>query len=262
MNARNARSAGIQGRCCPLILLLPSDDMTRHIALIEDDPVILDNYADFLAGLGFEVDKYSSKASALSGLTGRPPELVLLDVSLNGERDAGFAVCADIRRHTPLLPVIFLSSHDTEIDRISGLRLGADDYITKDLSLDYLVVRIEALFRRRDAYSTTYAQNANLDASGKYPVNDIEFDTHRSIAIWRCQPLKLTLTQFWILQELCRAQGRIRSNTDLMRSAKITVAPNTIAAHVKAIREAFLRIESSFDRIRTERGRGYRWIPP
>ncbi len=235
--------------------------MSRHIALIEDDPVILDNYGDFLAGLGFEVDKYPTKASALSGLTGRPPELVLLDVSLNGERDAGFVVCADIRRHSPLLPVIFLSSHDTEIDRISGLRLGADDYITKDVSLDYLVVRIEALFRRRDAYSTTHAQNANPDASAKNSVTHIKFDTHRSIASWRCQPLELTLTQFWILQELCRAQGRVRSNTDLMRSAKITVAPNTIAAHIKAIRAEFLRVEPGFDRIRTERGRGYRWIP-
>lgn len=235
--------------------------MRRHIALIEDELVILDNYADFLAGLGFEVDKYSSKAGALSGLTDRPPELVLLDVSLNGERDAGFAVCADIRRHTPLLPVIFLSSHNNEIDRISGLRLGADDYITKDVSLDYLVVRIEALFRRRDAYSTTHVLNASGAAREKSTAADIEFDTHRSIATWRNQPLELTLTQFWILQALCHANGRIKSHSELMRSAKITVAPNTISAHIKAIREAFLRIESGFDRIRTERGRGYRWIP-
>jgi two-component system OmpR family response regulator len=236
--------------------------MSRHIALIEDDQVILDNYADFLAGLGFEVDKYSSKAGALNGLASRPPELVLLDVSLNGERDAGFAICADIRRHTPLLPVIFLSSHDADVDRISGLRLGADDYITKDVSLDYLVVRIEALFRRRDAYSTTHAQNANREGPLKGAAADIEFDTHRSIATWRGQSLDLTLTQFWILQELCLVPGRIKSNAELMRGAKLTVAPNTVAAHIKAIREAFLRLESGFDRIRTERGRGYRWIPP
>jgi two-component system OmpR family response regulator len=232
--------------------------MSRHIALVEDDEVILGNYADFLGSLGFEVDRYPSKAAALHGLTNRPPELVLLDISLNGERDAGFDVCAAIRRNAPLLPVIFLTSHDAEVDKISGLRLGADDYITKDVSLDYLVVRIEALFRRRDAYTSS------LSGSQRSPHEDsgsVEFDLNRSVVTWRAKPVDLTLTQFWILQELCRLPGRTRSTSELMRAAKLTVAPNTIAAHVKAIRAAFLQVDAAFDRIRTERGRGYRWIP-
>ena len=73
--------------------------------------------------------------------------------------------------------------------------------------------------------------------------------------------LDLTLTQFWILQELCRVPGRTKSINELMRGAKLTVSPNTIVAHVKAIRKAFLKIDTNFDRIRTERSRGYRWIP-
>jgi two-component system OmpR family response regulator len=244
-------------RAAPLQPL--NSHMNRHIALVEDDEIILGNYADFLGGLGFEVDRYSSKAGALQGLLERPPELVLLDISLNGERDAGFAICAEIRRNKPLLPVIFLTSHDAEVDKISGLRLDADDYITKEVSLDYLVVRIEALFRRRDAYATNQARHTH--SSGAGASSDIEFDAARSTATWRLQPLDLTLTQFWILQEICRVPGRIKSTAELMRAAKLTVAPNTIAAHVKAIREAFLRHDSGFDRIRTERGRGYRWIP-
>lgn len=235
--------------------------MRRHIALIEDDEVILGNYADFLASLAFEVDRYATKAAALTGLASRPPELVLLDISLNGERDAGYDICAEIRRRAPLLPVIFLTSHDAEVDKISGLRLGADDYITKDVSLEYLAVRIEALFRRRDAYGTSLVRSggASLPGSG---AESIEFDPQRSLVAWRGRQLELTLTQFWILQELCRAPGRTSSATDLMRAAKLQVAPNTIAAHVKAIRDAFLRVDPGFDRIRTERGRGYRWIPP
>lgn len=227
--------------------------MRRHIALIEDDEVILGNYADFLASLAFEVDRYATKAAALAGLASRPPEMVLLDISLNGERDAGFDICAEIRRRAPLLPIIFLTSHDAEVDKISGLRLGADDYITKDVSLEYLAVRIEALFRRRDAYGTSIIRSGE---------ESIEFDPQRSLVAWRSRQLELTLTQFWILQELCRAPGRTSSPTDLMRAAKLQVAPNTIAAHVKAIRDAFLRVDPGFDRIRTERGRGYRWIPP
>jgi two-component system OmpR family response regulator len=235
--------------------------MRRHIALIEDDEVILGNYSDFLADLGFEVDRYATKAAALAGLASRPPEMVLLDISLNGERDAGFDICAEIRRRAPLLPVMFLTSHDAEVDKISGLRLGADDYITKDVSLDYLVVRIEALFRRRDAYGTSLSRFGDAKLADGNEEN-IEFDPQRSIVAWRNRPLDLTLTQFWILQELCRIPGRTRSPNELMRAAKLQVAPNTIAAHVKAIREAFLRIDPAFDRIRTERGRGYRWIPP
>lgn len=231
--------------------------MNRHIALVEDDEIILGNYADFLGRAGFQVDRYATKDLALRGLRERPPELVLLDISLNGERDAGFGICSEIRRRNPSLPVIFLTSHDAEVDRISGLRLDADDYLTKDVSLDYLVVRIEALFRRRDAYAAPGSQAARTPDA----VPDIELDADRSSAQWRSRPLNLTLTQFWILQELCRTPGRTRSVTELMRAAKLTVAPNTIAAHVKAIRDAFLRLDAGFDRIRTERGRGYRWIP-
>jgi two-component system OmpR family response regulator len=233
--------------------------MSRHIALIEDDQVILENYADFLVELGFKVDRYSSKTSAIRGLANRPPELVLLDVSLNGERDAGFSICADIRQHTPLMPVIFLSSHDTEADRMSGLRLGADDYITKDVSLDFLVVRIEALFRRRDAYAAF--RTDNLDAPPPGESDSIFFDMQRSTLTWRSTPVDLSLTQFWMLAELCRSPGQARSINDLMRAAKLTVEPNTIAAHIKAIRNSFLEIDPDFDRIRTERGRGYRWLP-
>jgi two-component system OmpR family response regulator len=233
--------------------------MSRHIALIEDDQVILANYGDFLAGLGFEVDRYSSKASALQGLASRSPELVLLDVSLNGERDAGFTICADIRRHTPLLPVIFLSSYYDEVDRISGLRLGADDYIRKDESLDFLVVRIEALFRRRDAYTT--APPGISDPPPTHERLTIHFDLERSTVTWRSTLVDLSLTQFWILHELCRSPGQAKTTNDLMRAAKLTVEPNTIAAHIKAIRSAFLQIDPHFDRIRTERGRGYRWLP-
>ncbi len=235
--------------------------MKRHLALVEDDEVILSNYADFLAGLGFRVDRYGDKESALLGLGSDLPDLVLLDITLNGERDAGFAICAEIRRRAPCLPVIFLTSHDGEVDKISGLRLGADDYITKDVSLDYLVVRIEALFRRLEAYAAAPRGVAAIVPTQRAGV-DIEFDPQTATARWRSQPLELTLTQVWMLQALCEANGQTRSHAELMRAAKIVVEPNTVAAHMKAIREAFSRVDPSFDHIRTERGRGYRWLSP
>jgi two-component system, OmpR family, response regulator len=232
--------------------------MNRHIALIEDDEIIRANYTDILSQAGFSVDAYPSKETALVGLLKHPPDLVLLDITLNGERDAGFAICAELRRRSELLPIVFLTSHDTEVDKISGMRLGADDYITKDVSLDYLIVRLEALFRRQESLAKVRETVAPPQAE---TVDDVVFDDVASGARWRGRPLELPLTQYWILRDLYANAGRPRSHADLMRAAKLTVEPNTITAHVKAIRDEFRRIDPSFDRIRTERGRGYRWVP-
>ncbi len=239
--------------------------MQRHIALIEDDEVISNNYAEFLADVGFVVDTYLSKPAALQGLAGRLPDLVLLDITLNRERDAGFAICADLRRRSPTLPIIFLTSHDEEIDRVSGFRLGADDYITKDVSFDYLVIRIEALFRRLDAYRASAASapapETAATPAAEGPNHSAFLDARASVATWQSRRLDLTLTQFWILQALCERPGLVRSSGELMQAARLVVEPNTIAAHIKAIRGAFLQVDPGFDRIRTERGRGYRWVP-
>lgn len=235
--------------------------MKRHITLVEDDDVIRENYAELLRRAGFSVDVFASKETALMGLQTGMTDLVLLDITLNGERDAGFAICAEIRRRSGLLPVVFLTSHDEEIDKISALRLGADDYLTKDVSLEYLIVRLEALFRRYDSLKIhdkdALVANMRLERS----TDDVLLDETASSATWRGQRLELPLTQYWILRELYLHAGQPRLHSDLMRAANITVEPNTITAHVKAIRDEFRRIDPGFDQIRTERGRGYRWLP-
>jgi two-component system OmpR family response regulator len=227
--------------------------MSSRIALVEDDAVILSNYADFLRGCHFPVDTYATKQSALAGLIERPPDLVVLDISLNGERDAGFAICAQVRQRNPQTPIIFLTSHEGEVDKISGLRLGADDYLTKDVSMDYLVVRIEALFRRREAYLID-ARNVSE------PAAVLQLDTRTSTARWCGNRLDLTLTQFWILEELYSHPGQARSYEALMRAAQTVVERNTITAHIKATRDAFKQIDPAFECIRSERARGYRWV--
>jgi two-component system OmpR family response regulator len=184
-----------------------------------------------------------------------------MDITLNGDRDAGFDACLEIRKQHPTLPIVFLTSHDAEVDKISGLRLGADDYITKDVSLEYLIVRIDTLLKRRAALQQATPGTPQRQSSDAEQGGAVDFDDGASVAIWRGKQLKLPLTQYWILRELCRARGQPRSQTELMRAAKITVEPNTVTAHIKAIRDEFRRIDPSFDRIHTERGRGYRWLP-
>jgi two-component system, OmpR family, response regulator len=236
--------------------------MKRRVALVEDDDVIRANYSDLLARAGFEVDAYGTKEAAISGTAAQPPELVLLDITMNGERDAGFDICAELRRRSNILPIVFLTSHDGEVDKISGLRLGADDYITKDVSLDYLIVRIETLFKRRDAQLAANLGNSRHDLTTAYVGSAIVFNDQLSTVNWNGHRVDLPLTQFWMLRDLYRSGGQVRSHADLMRAAKITVEPNTITAHIKAIRESFREIDSAFDCIRTERGRGYRWVYP
>ncbi|MEY4765518.1 MAG: proteobacterial dedicated sortase system response regulator [Pseudomonadota bacterium] len=238
--------------------------MQRHIALIEDDAILSSNYADYLEGVGFSVDRFFTKQAALQGMAQRLPDLVLLDVALNRELEAGYDICVSLRSQSPSLPIVFLTGHNTEVDRISALRVGADDHISKGESMRYLVTRIEALFRRLDVYRSVASSREASVLPTAAPVlldEHLMLDGCTSSATWHREPLSLTLTQFWLLQELCRVPGQVRSPGELMSAARIVVEANTIAAHIKAIRAAFQRVEPTFDRIRTERGRGYRWVP-
>jgi two-component system, OmpR family, response regulator len=230
--------------------------MDKLIALVEDNDTVRANYQELLESAGFVVTAHATKASALAAFAARLPDLALLDVTLGHERDAGFEICAELRRRSNTVPIIFLSGHDGEIDKISGMRLGADDYVTKDVSFEHLLVRIEALFRRISAHSGRYpALSAAEEAKPS-----LHFDAGASTVSWGGRPVDLTLTQVWIVQALHQHPGKALSHDQLMRAAQIVVEPNTVAAHVKSIRDRFRQLDPQFDCIRTERGRGYRWV--
>ena len=234
--------------------------MRRRIAYVEDDDKTREKYCQILRGHGFDVTAYSNKDDAIAAFRQELPELALLDVTHEGERDAGYQICSELRRISNAVAIIFLTAHAGEIDRISGLRLGADDYITKDASMEYIVIRIEALFRRIDAIRGTYIHpidGATHDSNG----DDIQLDDVLSTICWKGTKIDLPLTHFWILKELCLNPGQVRSHRDLMKASRIVVEPNTITAHIKTIRDAFSHTDSDFHCIKTERGRGYRWVP-
>jgi two-component system, OmpR family, response regulator len=232
--------------------------MQRRIAYVEDDDIIRTNYTEILSEEGFDVSAYATKEDAIDAFRKGLPDLALLDVSLHGERDAGYQVCSELRRLSNEVPIIFLTSHDGEIDRISGLRVGADDYITKDSSINYIIVRIEALFRRLEAVRSAYSHTCESDTKGD--ASGISLDDVFSTVFWRGTKIDLPLTHFWIVKDISTNPGKVRSHRDLMKAANIVVEPNTITAHVKAIRDAFTVVDPDFKSIRTERGRGYRWV--
>lgn len=231
--------------------------MVKRLALVEDDDVIRENYAEILRDEGFEVATYRNRRDALQAFEAELPDLVLLDIGLDEEREGGFRLCSELRRKSSSLPIIFLTSHGSEVDKISGMRLGADDYLVKDVGIEYLVVRIQALLNRIE---TLTGGASSDDEDRKLVRGRLRIDLERSVAYWDDQLVDLTLTQFWMLQELARDAGQVKGYERLMRAANITVEPNTVSAHIKTIRDRFRALDPDFQCIRTERSIGYRWL--
>ncbi|MEM7135608.1 MAG: response regulator transcription factor [Myxococcota bacterium] len=230
--------------------------MTRTVGLVEDDDVIRENYADFLTSRGFSVRQFADRHSAARSFAAQQPDVAVLDVALGDERDGGFILCAELRRSCPKLPVIFLTSYDGDTDRISGLRVGGDDYLSKDSSLEFLAVRIETLLHRHD----TLLEGA-APGPPEIEVGPLTLDSRRATVAWKGQQVALSLTHYWIVSALATDPSEAKNPQQLMDAASIHVAPNTIAAHIRAIRARFRAQDPTFDAIRTERGRGYRWLP-
>ncbi len=227
--------------------------MPHSIAIIEDDPAIGANYADALTAHGYAVQLYADRQAALAGLSNRLPDLVLLDIGLAGEPDAGFALCRDLRSRSATLPIIFLTARDNEFDMVSGLRLGADDYVTKSVSLPHLLARIAALFRRAQIGAATTTAEDVLTRGA------LSIDLKRFAVAWREQPVDLTLTEFWLVHALARFPGHVKNRDQLMAEAHIVVDDSTITSHIKRMRRKFVAVDAMFDRIDTVYGMGYRW---
>ena len=227
--------------------------MSRRIAIVEDEPAIRGNYADVLRKQGYEVAAYGNRADALAAFHTRLPDLAVIDIGLGDEIDGGFALCRELRALSPTVPIIFLSARDSDFDIVAGLRLGADDYLTKDVGLPHLSARIAALFRRSDLLTAPPASEDMLERGA------LTLDLKRLTASWSGRRVELTLTEFWMVHALARYPGHVKDRDSLMRDAKIVVDDSTITSHIKRIRKKFLALDPQFDCIATVYGMGYRW---
>ena len=227
--------------------------MSRRIAIIEDDPAIRANYAEALRKHGFEVQAFAGRAEALAAMRTRLPDLALIDIGLGADVDGGFDLCRDLRAMSAVLPIIFLTARDSDFDIVSGLRLGADDYLTKDVSLPHLLARIAALFRRAEIGAEPQAAEDKLERG------DLALDLKRFSVRWRGAPVALTLTEFWMVHALAKHPEHVKSREQLMREANLVVDDGTITSHIKRIRKKFLAADPRFEAIDTVYGIGYRW---
>jgi two-component system, OmpR family, response regulator len=227
--------------------------MGKLIALVEDDRSIRENYMDALRRQGYEAVGYCNRQEAMQKFTSRLPDLVIIDIGLGEEIEGGFDLCRELRAISSTIPIIFLTARDSDFDTISGLRLGADDYLTKDITMPQLLARIAALFRRVSAFRNPVDQDAIIN-QGR-----LILDKNRMLVQWNSKQLELTLTEFWIVYSLVHIPGYVKSRDQLMLEAEMCVDEGTITSHIKRIRKKFLAVDPDFDCIETVYGIGYRW---
>ncbi len=230
--------------------------MKQTIALVDDDRNILTSVSMTLEQEGFQVRTYTDGESALQAITARPVDLAVLDIKM--PRMDGMELLQRLRARSQL-PVIFLTSKDEEVDELMGLRLGADDYITKPFSQRLLLERIRALLRRNES--------SRAEASGASPASvlvrgDLVLDETKHQCTWRGHDIQLTVTEFLLLKTLAVRPGMVRSRDQLIDAAygeNIYVDDRTIDSHIKRVRKKFRASDDSFNHIETLYGIGYRY---
>ena len=227
------------------------------IALVDDDRNILTSVSMTLETEGFDVDTYTDGQSALDAFS-RMPDLAILDIKM--PRMDGMDLLQRLRQKSSL-PVIFLTSKDDEIDEILGLRMGADDYVTKPFSQRLLLERIRSLLRRKDANEGNFVGEETEDT--KVLVRgELSIDPLRHSVIWKGLSVTLTVTEFLLLQALAQRLGFVKTRDQLMDVAydeQIYVDDRTIDSHIKCLRKKMRSVDNSFSAIETLYGIGYRY---
>ena len=230
--------------------------MKQTIALVDDDRNILTSVSMTLEQEGFTVRTYTDGESALQGLTAKPADLAVLDIKM--PRMDGMELLQRLRQRSSM-PVIFLTSKDEEVDELMGLRLGADDYITKPFSQRLLLERIRALLRRNEAGK---AEGSGSAPGGVMTRGELVLDETKHQCVWKGHDIQLTVTEFLLVKALATRPGVVKSRNALMDAAyddQVYVDDRTIDSHIKRLRKKFVASDPEFDMIETLYGVGYRF---
>ena len=226
--------------------------MSEKIILIDDDNNILTSDSVALNAEGWVVETYNDSEQGLIALKRNTPDIAILDIKM--PKLDGMEVLKKLRESNDV-PVIFLTSKDDEIDEAIGLRMGADDYITKPFSQKLLIERIRAVLRR--------SSFKNNDVSDKLiQRNNLSLDPDRHLCKWKGEEIRLTVTEFLILYSLAQRPGLVKNRDQLIDTAygeTIYVDDRTIDSHIKRMRRKFRVYDKDFDHIETLYGVGYRY---
>ena len=225
------------------------------ICLIDDDQNILASLSLALKSEKFEVETYSDGIAGLEALKDNNFDIAILDIKM--PRLDGLEVLQKLRNSSDI-PVIFLTSKDDEIDQLLGLKMGADDYITKPFSQKLLIERVKVILKRTSSSSKENEVNSDsLIKRGNLLINMDRHECH-----WKEERIKLTVTEFLLLESLVNRPGYVKNRDQLMSAAysdDLYVDDRTIDSHIKRIRRKFKAIDKDFNSIETLYGVGYRF---
>jgi two-component system response regulator ChvI len=225
------------------------------LALVDDDENIITSLKLFFEAEGYQVKAYHDGLSALAGLTDHPPDIAILDIKM--PKMDGLELLRRLRTSSDL-PVIFLTSKDEEIDEVVGFNIGADDFVRKPCSNRLLAERVKAVLRRsRGGAPGSEEGDLKPIVRGR-----LTLDPNRHAVNWDGHPVRLTVTEFLILQALAQRPGYVKNRDQLMDAAyddQIYVDDRTIDSHIKRLRRKFREVDGEFDGIETLYGVGYRY---
>ena len=222
----------------------------QKIILIDDDQNILTSLEMVLKSAGFAIEAFTDGLKAIDYIRDSNAEIVLLDIKM--PRIDGLEVFARVRKFSNI-PIIFLTSKDSEMDELIGLRIGADDYIRKPFSHKLLVERIKSILRR----SAVKVQKETT----RVELSNLSMDKQSMLCTWKDNSIELTSTEFSILITLMERPGTIRTRDDLLNEAfheTLSKEDRVIDSHIKRIRKKFLSVDPQFDLIKTIYGVGYK----
>jgi two-component system, OmpR family, catabolic regulation response regulator CreB len=227
-----------------------------HILIVEDEPSIADTLLYVLQAEGFKVTWQTLAGDALKLLQITPFDLVIMDVGLPDI--SGFEACKQLRKFSNV-PVIFLTARGDELDRVVGLKIGADDYVVKPFSPREVAARVKAILKRVVPISVP----VRVDAS---PIIEKEFfiDQDRLQIFYRNRLLQLTRVEFKLLQTLVEQPQRVFSRDQLLTAVGAAVEAGydrSIDTHIKTLRAKLREITAEAQPIKTQRGFGYSYVP-
>jgi DNA-binding response OmpR family regulator len=237
----------------------------RRLLIVDDDQGLRTVLAAALGDEGFAVTEAGDGSAGLKRFESDGADLVILDI-LMPEMD-GLEVCRRIRRKSSV-PIVLLSSRGDEVDRVTGLETGADDYVTKPFSTRELIARIRAIERRtaapapRAGAAATAPTLAAAVGSEVLEVGRLRLDPARFEAKWKGKPIALTRSEFQILGALARHRGTVLAREqllDLARGDDAVVTDRTVDTFVKRLRKKIRNVDAAFDEIETVFGVGYRY---
>ena len=229
------------------------------IALVDDDKNIITSLSIALRHAGFDVDCYEEGRSALDVLSKHPTDIGVFDVKM--PRMDGLTLLQNLRK-TSDMPVIFLTSKDSEIDELCGLKIGADDYITKPFSQKLLIERIRVILRRRQLSSPLRRDKTSKNTSDVKICGQLQLYLERHECFWKNKKVNLTVTEFILIHCLVDRAGIVKSRDALMDVAyddQTYVDYRTIDSHIKRLRQKFKKVDDSFNAIETLYGVGYKY---